>query len=300
MKHEKPSDKLFIQIASHAGGNTSKIPINVSRFPSGEVNVVLPVEELEKQMACMSNDEPVTAVVHSVMLNSDDVMLTLLAASAVWNFFKKSNLPPLLDTQLTAPYLPYSRQDRICHEGEAFSLAVMVNLFGMAGYDSVITDDLHSNVIDNIYTEYVISVAPYGFYQKVAKAVLKKEGVATNICWCLPDKGAVAKFTSFEESNPNTKLQKIIASKTRTADGLTSTLIKKPGYLHNDIPIIVVDDICDGGATFIELAKVLNDEFPHNRLYLSVTHGFFTKGLDELREYYSGIYSKFNYTTYTE
>ena len=59
---------------------------------------------------------------------------------------------------------------------------------------------------------------------------------------------------------------------------------------------LIVDDICDGGATFIELGKLLKEHYPNNTLFLVVTHGFFTKGLSELAKYYDGILCKNNYS----
>jgi ribose-phosphate pyrophosphokinase len=53
---------------------------------------------------------------------------------------------------------------------------------------------------------------------------------------------------------------------------------------------IIVDDICDGGKTFIELAKVLKQKNV-GKIYLVVTHGIFSNGFEGLAEYISGIYT---------
>jgi ribose-phosphate pyrophosphokinase len=50
-----------------------------------------------------------------------------------------------------------------------------------------------------------------------------------------------------------------------------------------DKHVIIVDDICDGGRTFIELAKVLKSNKVKN-ITLFVTHGIFSKGVDALFE----------------
>ena len=51
---------------------------------------------------------------------------------------------------------------------------------------------------------------------------------------------------------------------------------------------LVLDDICDGGRTFIELAKATSGiQFD---LQLAVTHGIFSKGREELNKYYSKIH----------
>lgn len=51
----------------------------------------------------------------------------------------------------------------------------------------------------------------------------------------------------------------------------------------------IVDDLCDGGATFIAEAKYLKERFPDIKLKLFVYHGLFTKGLDVLLEYFDEI-----------
>jgi hypothetical protein len=51
---------------------------------------------------------------------------------------------------------------------------------------------------------------------------------------------------------------------------------------------LVVDDLCDGGATFISVAKAAGS---NAALDLYITHGLFSKGLDELRKYYRAIWA---------
>ena len=54
--------------------------------------------------------------------------------------------------------------------------------------------------------------------------------------------------------------------------------------------LIVVDDICDGGYTFIQLAQVIKEEYGFTGdLHLVVTHGIFSKGFDDLNKYYTSI-----------
>ena len=53
---------------------------------------------------------------------------------------------------------------------------------------------------------------------------------------------------------------------------------------------MIVDDTCDGGRTFIELAKVLRARNA-GKIELYVTHGIFSKGLKELSEHFDCIHS---------
>jgi len=53
-------------------------------------------------------------------------------------------------------------------------------------------------------------------------------------------------------------------------------------------PIVIIDDICDGGGTFNVLAKICLERGA-SEVRLGVTHGLFTKGLVELQENISFI-----------
>jgi len=53
--------------------------------------------------------------------------------------------------------------------------------------------------------------------------------------------------------------------------------------------LVIVDDICDGGRTFIELARVLKEKGA-NKVALYVTHGIFSQGLDVLKEHIDHVY----------
>lgn len=65
-----------------------------------------------------------------------------------------------------------------------------------------------------------------------------------------------------------------------------AVLADSPSYK----PILVMDDLCDGGGTFIAIAKWLDEHFSDRHRYLYVIHGLFTKGIDELLNHYAEIY----------
>ena len=58
---------------------------------------------------------------------------------------------------------------------------------------------------------------------------------------------------------------------------IRGTKVHSTGFLNHDC--VIVDDICDGGRTFIEIAKVLKQKGA-GKIKLYVTHGIFSKGLD--------------------
>ena len=56
-----------------------------------------------------------------------------------------------------------------------------------------------------------------------------------------------------------------------------------------DKMFIIFDDICDGGRTFIEIAKVLKAQGA-KKVILAVSHGIFSKGLEPLFEYIDEVF----------
>ena len=52
---------------------------------------------------------------------------------------------------------------------------------------------------------------------------------------------------------------------------------------------IIIDDICDGGRTFIELAKEIRKQ-TDKPIYLIVTHGIFSAGFEKLSDELDGIF----------
>jgi len=56
--------------------------------------------------------------------------------------------------------------------------------------------------------------------------------------------------------------------------------------------LLILDDICDGGGTFVGLASEL---FTAKQLDLAVVHGIFTKGTGQLGSIYNKIYTTDSY-----
>ena len=55
---------------------------------------------------------------------------------------------------------------------------------------------------------------------------------------------------------------------------------------------VIVDDICDGGRTFIELAKVIRKDYSKDsKIVLIITHGIFSKGFETVFEHVDEVYT---------
>lgn len=111
-----------------------------------------------------------------------------------------------------------------------------------------------------------------------------------------PDAGATKKIYKLAEQI-GYKGDIITCSKDRDTEGKL-TKVNVPISLaagHGDKDMIIIDDICDGGATFINIAKRIKEYKYNNKIYLIVTHGIFSKGFEELSKYFDGIYCTNSY-----
>ena len=54
--------------------------------------------------------------------------------------------------------------------------------------------------------------------------------------------------------------------------------------LKENDKILIIDDLCDAGGTFIGIAKALREKQPKLQISLCISHGIFSKGIRNLTE----------------
>jgi len=234
--------------------------IKVKTFPGGEIQVEL--EEFDGQRFIFAS-----------IRNSDDIMKLLLVTDA---FKRKYGFIP----ELYLPYIPYARQDRVANAGESLSIKVFTDLINLQEYPKVHVLDPHSDVSSVLINNIHITDSTV-FAKKVWRNLpdeYKKDAIII-----APDAGAlkktykIAKAVNYDkevvfcEKQRDTKTGEITGTKVYTDD-------------FKDKTFIMFDDICDGGRTFIEIAKVLKEKGA-KKVILAVAHGIFSKGLDVIFEY---------------
>jgi ribose-phosphate pyrophosphokinase len=193
-------------------------------------------------------------------------------------FLQLAQLKDLLDehgilVELTLTYLPYGRQDKEIDNFSTFALRTFAKLLNSLNFHNIHINDPHSQIaldlIKNSYAIYPI--------QEVENVIIQTKSDMI----CYPDNGASEKYREVY----NRKLPRLHGEKIR--DQLTGNIIsyKLLGDPSNK-NVLIVDDICDGGATFKILAKDLLAAGAKS-VVLFVTHGIFSKGTRTLFE--SGI-----------
>ena len=232
-------------------------------FNGGEPHIKI-VEELNSKEEIM-----ITTRIQSF----NDVGFLLLANDALRRMgIRKINL--------FLPYFPAARQDRVMVAGEPLSVKVYADLINAANFYEVIIVDPHSEVTSAVLNN-VVTISNHEFVTHCL------EGLEDFIL-ISPDGGAlkkIYKLSAFMDGVPVVECSKKRDVKTGKLSGFA--------VYSNDLKgaiCVIVDDICDGGGTFLGLATELKAKNA-GELILIVTHGILSKGLETLSSVFDKIYS---------
>ncbi len=252
-----------------------QIKIDFKQFSGGERHVQLEQNILDKL------DKNVK--VRAELNNSNDIFDYLLLENVLLQHNK--------NIDLEIPYFPYARQDRVCADGQAFSLDMMTKLLNINHINheniqrNISVWDAHSSVTETLlkqnsgfnHVSNINSVEIISQSQTLNQILTQQDTVL--IC---PDHGAekrTAEIAEYFNTYRSNKIEIIHSEKSR--DPATGKILNSvvKGHDLSTKTAVITDDICDGGATFIGIAKQLRAMGCHN-IILYVTHGIFSRGLD--------------------
>lgn len=242
----------------------------VWKFPGGEVGVTaLPSNQAHKV-------ELVTII--ASIQSSDEIMQLFMLTDALRRMYYNAKI------NLRLGYVPYGRQDRVCNEGESLSISVFAALVNSQNYNQVMIFDPHSDVTPALFNRVVV-IKQDEIYDEVfgSRFDLHRTLVA-------PDVGAAKKSSCIGAMH---LMPVVYANKTRDLSNGNITDLSFSGDVEGK-DVIVVDDICDGGATFVTLGQKLRERGVKN-MFLFVTHGIFSKGTDVLTSIYDTVYTTNTY-----
>jgi len=218
---------------------------------------------------------------------SDDIIALLLAIDTLIRLNISIN-------DVIIPYFPYARQDRVANMGESLSLKVVAELL----INNICLDNgLRINVLDP-HSDVLGALLPNDSIVHDRKEVFIKtlgnkkiQEIKNDYHIICPDAGALKQTYSIAKE---LETEKIYCCK-KHRDTLTGELTIAINYTDwSGKKCIIIDDICDGGGTFIAIAKKLKD-CGASEVLLYVTHGVFSKGLDCLKENIDKIYTTNSY-----
>lgn len=188
------------------------------------------------------------------------------------------------------PYLPYARQDRIAAPGDPNALAFLAQMLDLTGVRYWITLDAHSDRAVMAFRDAgsaLVSRSPVPYLIHYLRQIVHPERPLVLIA---PDAGAAEKVRGYAACIPAVR-DVICCRKKRDPDtGALSGFEVVGGPEKLTEFAVVVDDICDGGGTFLGVAAALRERYGAAlQLHLFTSHGIYSKGLEVLLEQYQTV-----------
>ena len=247
----------------------SNIKYKISKFPDGQQSITLDKPLITQRLSMV--------LIKSRLNSFRDLELIITANQCLREF-------GIDDVNLYTPYFLGGRSDRKFGEGQTNYLKnVICPIINSQKFNKVVVMDPHSDVLEACLDNFV-KIGNFELVEFALDNINDK-----NVTLISPDAGAFKKIfdvaTKFSIEN--------IITATKVRDMKTGNILHTdvPGIdQHNDVKYVIVDDICDGGRTFIEIAKTIHNVRPTAKIYLVVTHGIFSAGFKSLFEYFEGIY----------
>ena len=255
----------------------SDIDYKISKFPDGQQTV-----DLIEWNDLLKYENAVKII--SRLNNFKDLELIICATAAI------RNIKPNREITLYVPYFLGARSDRQFVEGGVNYLKqVICPIINSQGFHKVTVLDPHSDVLEACLNNYE-KVNNHALVKYALSDIDNTDNAHDRICLVSPDAGAYKKIFDVAKM---LGIQNIITA-TKVRDIKTGNIIRTEIPTldqHADLKYVIIDDICDGGRTFIELAKAINGSRPSAKVYLVVTHGIFSNGFYELSKHIEKIYS---------
>jgi ribose-phosphate pyrophosphokinase len=232
-------------------------------FPAGEIGLKLRHDQYNFFWKSLDKPNQEYTIIANVR-DSNDLFRIALAKDALERL-----VPEYSVINLFLPYIPYARQDRICDNGESFSLKVFADYLNNLCFNKVTVVDPHSLVsealIENV--KVISQLEVFINWDKLKREMLK------GYVFVAPDAGSNKKTSELASFFQHKNF--IRADKLRN---LSTGEIKETIVYCDDLQgqdVMISDDLCEKGGTFLALAKELKKKNA-GKIALYVTHGIFS------------------------
>ena len=166
------------------------------------------------------------------------------------------------------PYMGYQRQDHVFRDGEAVSLEVIVRTLEAVGVDRVISFDMHTPRIPDLFKIPVVHLSALPLFAEKIKKIDGKNGVLIS-----PDMGGIRRIKMLSElldgmACGSIEKNRDLATGHVEAEKITGDVKGKNVYL--------VDDMISTGGTILTACNLLREKGA-KAVYVFATHAVFSK-----------------------
>lgn len=222
------------------------LAFKVFEFPDGQPHFQL-----------LTKDDADTVTIESRIKNPDELFKVVMAGEVLHKHYRY--------VDLDIRYLMAARMDRRIDNFQPFTLDLVAGM--LHKFEAIRILDPHS--VESSILLGAEAVLPTHIVDQAIQMVGRGVTIVT------PDKGAIERTALLTKgaTGPRVQALKHRDQQTGQITGMTLENPKDVGEI-----CLIVDDICDGGATFTSLASLLKDAGA-KEIYLYVTHGIFSKKL---------------------
>ena len=271
----------------------------ISRFPDGQQSLRLIEDGYNTFESLRGSDSAHGIIIKSRLNTFSDLEIIICATQALKEVGVKN-------ISLYIPYCIGARSDRKFMEGGInYVKTVIAPIINSQGYNKVTILDPHSDVLEACINNFekvdnvdLVSFALQDYFLSKGFETWSASNF-DGMRFISPDAGALKKVFHVADA-VKYRNEVIIASKHRNLETGKIDYTNVPMSVHDaDKDVFIIDDICDGGRTFIEIAKVVDEVRKlsssvkpehYGKNYLIVTHGIFSFGFDFLVQHFDGIY----------
>lgn len=173
-------------------------------------------------------------------------------------------------------YLMSMRMDRVMDFNRPYSLSIVINILDNLEASQIDIFSPHSEISLELFKKTRVNDLDIfsNLYPKVSDYQI-----------LLPDNGAKERYSHLSNN------ECIVCSKVRdlATGNITKIQIDNPDII-TDKPILIIDDLCDGGRTFVEIAKAVRDIKPNTNLNIFVKHMVNPRGIVNLSKYFDHVW----------
>ncbi len=174
------------------------------------------------------------------------------------------------------PYLGYQRQDHVFRDGEAVSLEVIVKTMEAVGIQKLISFDLHSIKIPEVFKIPVTHLSALPLFAKLIK---EKKWDNTDTVLVSPDKGGIRRIKILSEMLGDLPYATIVKNRDLATGFVEAASIDGPIGKR----MIMVDDMISSGSTMIKAAELLQSKGTEKVIAMA-THPVFSSDAPNLLE----------------